>query len=228
MRIGSLLSHFRHLHPNCIPHVSELSSLKVSVMSEQSLTANRNSSFEYRSLEYFSMLSRMRLLLFFWRRVGSLRILRCCRSLETSSIKSADKNALYVLNAFSCTVSNKQLVACYVTVSSRWLNCFKRHIVQITPIIRCTTLHRLGYRLVRDHNSQFPLLDISCYTTFPRRNHWVALAILLKRSITRHFNYSTFQRPHPSHVTSALLSTSQNLALHEIIPGLHHLTSLLV
>ena len=48
--------------------------------------------------------------------------------------------------------------------------------------------------------SQFPLLDISRYwllhnVSYTRRIQWKALlAFLLKHSITRHFNYSTFQR----------------------------------
>jgi len=51
-------------------------------------------------------------------------------------------------------------------------------------------------------NLLFPLLDISCCwlllnVSFTRRIHGMALlAILLNVSITRHFNYSTFQRPH--------------------------------
>jgi len=72
---------FSTLSSQLYSSMSEFSSVKVSVMSEQWLTANRNSSFEYRPLEYFSKLSRMRLSLFFWRRLWSLRILRCCRSL---------------------------------------------------------------------------------------------------------------------------------------------------
>ena len=50
--------------------------------------------------------------------------------------------------------------------------------------------------------SQFPLLDISRYwllhnVSYTRRIQWKALlAFLLKHSITRHFNYSTFQRSH--------------------------------
>jgi len=49
---------------------------------------------------------------------------------------------------------------------------------------------------------QFPLLDISRYSllhnvSYTRRFQWKALlAFLLKHSITRRFNYSTFQRPH--------------------------------
>jgi len=48
--------------------------------------------------------------------------------------------------------------------------------------------------------SQFPLLDISRYwllhnVSYTRRIQWkVLLAFLLRHSITRHFNYSTFQR----------------------------------
>jgi len=57
---------------------------EVSVMSEQWLTAQRNSSLEYQPLAYFSMLSRMRLSLFLWRRLEILRILRCCRCLTRS------------------------------------------------------------------------------------------------------------------------------------------------
>ena len=51
----------------------------------------------------FSMFSRMRLSLFFWRRLG---ILRCCRSLETSSIKSTDKVRRWYkkTNKFGCAI----------------------------------------------------------------------------------------------------------------------------
>ena len=53
--------------------------------------------------------------------------------------------------------------------------------------------------------SQFPLLDISRYwllhnVSYTRRIQWKALlAFLLKHSITRHFNYSAFQRSHCFH-----------------------------
>jgi len=82
------------------------------------------------------------------------------------------------------------------------------------PSLRCTSL----YRLVRDRYStfyysaypvlgcylQFPLRRqfavIGYYTTFPildisgERHYLAILAFLLKHSITRRFNYSTFQR----------------------------------
>jgi len=108
---------FSTLSSQLYSSMSEFSSLKVSVMSEQWLTANRNSWIPTTGIFHHALSYALPLVVVFWRRLGSLRILRCCRSLETSSIKSTDKLRRW---------SKKTLRFCYSTfltlvVSSPWL-----------------------------------------------------------------------------------------------------------
>ena len=122
--------------------VSEFSSLKVSVMSVQWLT--------------------MRLSLFFWRRLGILGILRCCRSLETSSIKSTDKLLSYVAVTRSFCYSTFLLL----DVSSPWLLLavsLTRHFLSLANTQRFlySTYILNGIACYFTHYPTFQLLDVS-------------------------------------------------------------------
>ena len=122
--------------------VSEFSSLNVSVMSVQWLT--------------------MRLSLFFWRRLGILGILRCCRSLETSSIKSTDKLLSYVAVTRSFCYSTFLLL----DVSSPWLLLavsLTRHFLSLANTQRFlySTYILNGITCYFTHYPTFQLLDVS-------------------------------------------------------------------